>query len=391
MPLTDKKIQSLKPKAKPYKVADFDGLYINVSKAGSRLWRFKYRFEGKEGLLSFGVYPAVTLKEARDKRDAARSTLAKGVNPSVLKNEKKAQELSLSENTFNAIADAFFAKAQKEGRAKATLKKLEWLLLDARRDFGTMPIRDINATIILKTLKKREALDQHETSKRMRSRIGGVFRYAVANGLADNDPTFALRDALIRPIVTHRAAITDRDKLKKFLKKLDLYNGAATTIIALKLLILFAARPGELRHSRWHEFDFEAKVWHVPAERMKMRKPHSVPLSDAALALLNELKELTGWGDLLFPAQTSSKKPISENTLNQALRRMGFGADEVTSHGFRTTFSTFTNESGLWSADAIEAFLSHQDKNAIRRTYNRAAYWDERVKIADWWAGVVTS
>jgi len=191
---------------------------------------------------------------------------------------------------------------------------------------------------------------------------------------------------LIKPTVKHHAAITDKARLKEYLKALESYGGKAETRIGLKLLILFAARPGELRKANWEEFDLEARVWNVPEERMKLRKPHAVPLSENALALLAELRELTGWGELLFPSLGSSKKPISENTFNQALRRMGFGLEEVTSHGFRTTFSTFANESGLWSPDAIEIYISHQDKNAVRRTYNRAAYWEERVMIANWWA-----
>ncbi|WP_427452002.1 tyrosine-type recombinase/integrase [Litorimonas sp. WD9-15] len=252
-----------------------------------------------------------------------------------------------------------------------------------------MPINEIKAQTVLKTLKRREALGHYETVRRLRSTISAVFRYAVASGVAETDPTFALKDALIKPTVKHHAAITDEDRLKEFLRALDSYGGKAETKIALTLHILFASRPGEIRKARWEEFDFEERVWNVPAERMKMRAAHNVPLSNAALALLEELRELTGWGALLFPSLSSAEKPISENTLNQALRRLGFSAEEVTSHGFRTTFSTFANESGLWSGDAIEAYLSHQDKNAIRRIYNRAGYWDERVKIADWWAAYV--
>ena len=386
LPLTDTKIKALKPKSKPYKVADFDGLYVNVTPSGSRLWRFKFRYEGKEGLLSFGRYPAIGLKDARRMRDEARSLLAKGINPSAKRAEDKAIAAGKAENSFNKFADLFVEKARKEGRADVTINKMEWLLEDARADFGDMPISEIMPQTVLRTLRKREKLEQYETAKRMRSRIGGVFRYAVASGQADNDPTFALKDALIRPTVTHRAAITDEETLKRFLQALEGYGGRRMTVIALKLLMLFALRPSELRKARWEEFDFDVRIFNVPAERMKMRRPHAVPLTDSAIVLLKELQELTGWGDLLFPAQTSAHKPMSENTLNQALRRMGFGPDEATSHGFRSTFSTFANESGLWNPDAIEAYSSRQDGNAVRRAYNRSQYWDERVKIADWWA-----
>ncbi len=386
MALTDAKIRALKPKAKPYKVSDFDGLYLYIPANGSKLWRLKYRFNGKEGSLSFGPYPATSLKAARDLRDEARAQLASGLNPAEVKQAAKAETLGKTEHTFNKVADRFIEKMTKEGRSKATLSKLAWLLKDARVDFGRMPITDITAPIILKTLIKREKLEHYETARRMRSRIGGVFRYAVASGIVDADPTFSLQDALISPTVTHRAAITDKDGLSDLLKKIEIYSGQRTTIIALKLLIQFATRPGELRNAHWDEIDYAAKVWHIPASRMKMRKPHSVPLPDTALAMLSDLRKLTGWGELLFPAQTSSKKPISENTLNQALRRMGFTADQVTSHGFRSTFSTFANESGLWNPDAIEAYCARMDRNTVRRAYNRSLYWNERVRMADWWS-----
>ncbi len=322
-------------------------------------------------------------------RDEARRKVANGINPAKAKQAAKVEKLGRTDHTFAKFAEKFLAKQLKEGKSEATIQKKEWLLRLAMDDLGDMPINEIKAQTVLKTLKKREALGHYETVRRLRATISAVFRYAVASGVAETDPTFALKDALIKPTAKHHAAITDKDRLKEFLRALDSYGGKAETKIALNLHILFASRPGEIRKARWDEFDFEERVWNVPAERMKMRVAHNVPLSNAALALLEELRELTGWGALLFPSLSSAEKPISENTLNQALRRLGFSAKEVTSHGFRTTFSTFANECGLWSGDAIEAYLSHQDKNAIRRTYNRAAYWDERVQIADWWAAYV--
>lgn len=386
MALTDAKIRALKPKDKTYKASDFGGLYLSVTSKGSKLWRLKYRYNGKEGTLSFGPYPDVSLKDARDLRDEAKVNLKRGINPAQLKRTTKDDELSKSEHVFNKIADQFVDKLTKEGRSPATLKKLHWLLEDARKDFGYMPITEITAPIILKTLRKREKYGHYETASRMRSRIGGVFRYAVASGITDNDPTYALRDALIRPTVTHRAAITDKKILAELLKCIENYSGQRETAIALQLLIQFACRPGEIRSARWEEFEIDKCIWKIPAERMKMRKSHVVPLPDSALKLLTELKKLTGWGSLLFPSQLTSKKPISDNTLNQALKRMGFGPAEVTPHGFRSTFSTFANESGLWSPDAIEIYCARQDRNAVRRAYNRSLYWDDRVKLADWWA-----
>lgn len=367
-------------------MSDFGGLYLSVTVKGSKLWRLKYRFNGKEGTLSFGPYPEVSLKDARDQRDNAKASLKKGFNPADLKRKAVAEELGKSEHTFNKVADRFVEKLTKEGRSPATLSKLDWLLKDARKDFGHLPITSINAPMILKTLRKRESLEHYETASRMRSRIGGVFRYAVASGITDTDPTYALRDALIRPMVTHRAAITDKETLAELMRAIENYTGHRETAIALKLLIQFACRPGELRNARWEEFDLENRVWKLPATRMKMRKPHEVPLPESALGLLNQLKELTGWGELLFPSQLSSKKPISENTMNQALVRMGFKKEDVTPHGFRSTFSTFANESGLWNPDAIEAYCARKDRNPVRGAYNRSLYWDERVEIAEWWA-----
>lgn len=307
LPLTEAKIKALKPKSKGYKKADFEGLYVYITPSGSRIWRMKFRHNKKEGSLTIGEYPAVTLKEAREEKRKARALLAKGINPSTAKAKAKQVEKDHAKNSFSLIADRFIDKSRKEGNAHATLKKLEWLLADARADFGTTPINDITPQIVLKTLRKREKLGQYETARRMRSRIGGVFRYAVASGLCENDPTFSLRGALIRPTVKHRAAITDPDTLGRFLKALENYQGQRATIIALWLLILFAARPGELRKAHWKEFDLEKRVWNVPAERMKMRRAHTVPLSDKALELLAELKGLTGWGGATFPC--SDQRP----------------------------------------------------------------------------------
>ena len=221
----------------------------------------KYRFNGKEGKLSFGPYPDISLKEARSLKDQARSQLANGFNPATVKRQTIADELGRTEHTFNKVADQFIHKSIKDGKSEATLKKLKWLLLDARSDFGPLPITDITAPMILKTLRKREKLEHYETAHRMRSRIGGVFRFAVASGITDNDPTYALRDALIRPQITHRAAITTEGGLKELLKAIDDYSGSRQTIIALKLLMQFACRPGEIRKAKWEEFDVEKQIW----------------------------------------------------------------------------------------------------------------------------------
>jgi integrase len=387
MPLTDTQIRSLKPKDKPYKVADFQGLYVTVAPSGSRLWHMKYRIDGREKRLSFGAYPAISLAQARKLRDEARARLAAGEDPGEVKKEDKRQKLLVQKATFAKLAEAYKAKAEKEGRADATKTKTEWLLGMAIDAFGNKPIAEVTSPMVLACLRKVEAKGNHETAKRLRAKIGAVFRYAIASGVVEHDPTFALRDALIRPKVKSRSAITDPKELGGLLRSIDGFQGQITTRIALRLLAILAQRPGELRQATWAEFDLEKAIWMIPAERMKMRMPHSVPLPAQALALLKNLKRITGNGVFLFPSLRSVFRPMSENTLNGALRRLGYGGDEMTAHGFRATFSTLANESSLWNPDAIERALAHVDGNKIRRIYARGEFWEERVRLAGWWAG----
>ena len=387
MPLSDAKIRNLKSKSKPYKVSDFDGLFVLVKVSGSKSWRFKYRIDGKEKLIVFGDYPAVSLSKARELRDAARTNLANGLDPSELKQEEKLRRAEASDQTFEKIGAAFLAKQHKEGKSKATLDKTAYHLKLASRDFGKKPITAITAPMILRTLRKVEAKGNYETAHRLRARIGSVFRYAVASGLAETDPTYALRDALIRPTRQHRAAITDPTAFGALLREIDVFDGQVTTRIALQLLALLAQRPGELRHAKWSEFDETERVWAIPARKMKMRRDHFVPLADQAIKLLDELRAVTGECEYLFPSLRSWHRPMSENTMNAALRRMGYSGDEMSAHGFRATFSTLANESGLWNPDAIERALAHQERNEVRRAYARGEHWDERVKLSVWWAG----
>ncbi len=387
MPLNDTTIRALKPKDKPYKVSDFEGLYLTVTPTGSRLWHLKYRIEGREKRLSFGAYPHVTLAQARKLKDQAKAVLAAGNDPGALKQEEKQSLRDSEAQSFSAIAAAFKDRAQKEGKALATQTKTEWLPDMANADFGNKQMAEINPAMILGCLRKVEAKGNYETARRLRARIGGVFRYAIATGLAETDPTYALRDALIRPKVTSRAAITDPKALGGLMRAIDGFHGQVTTKIALQLMALLAQRPGELRAAKWEEFDLAAAIWSIPAERMKMRRAHRVPLPKQALRWLEELRKFTGNGAMLFPSLMSNLKPMSENTLNTALRRMGFTAEEMTSHGFRATFSTLANESGLWNPDAIERALAHVEADTVRRAYARGEHWDERVRMAEWWSG----
>ena len=387
MPLNDAKIRNLKSKEKPYKVGDFDGLFLLVKATGSKSWRFKYRLERKEKLLVIGDYPAISLLQARKARDAARAEIAAGGDPCETKQEEKRIRRESQGHTFEKIGAAFLNKQKKEGKSPATLSKTEYHIKLANRDFGRKPISEITPPMVLRCLKKVEAKGNFETAQRLRSRIGSIFRYAVASGIAETDPTYALGDALIRPVVNHRAAITDPKGLGALLAAIDSFGGQLTTKIGLRLLAVLAQRPGELRHAEWAEIDWGEAIWSIPAEKMKMRKSHNVPLPAQALALLNELRALTGEGRYLFPSLRSWHRPMSENTLNAALRRMGYSGDEMTAHGFRASFSTLANESGLWNPDAIERALAHVEKNEVRRAYSRGEHWEERVRLADWWAG----
>ncbi|QYK39829.1 MAG: integrase arm-type DNA-binding domain-containing protein [Paracoccaceae bacterium] len=386
MPLSDAAVRNLKPREMQYKVADFDGLFVLVKPTGARLWRFKYRIGGKEKLLSIGPYPETSLAEARARRDEARSMVAKGVDPSEAKQAQKRQDQVQESLTFAAQAREYLDKVHREGRADMTMRKLEWLLDMAVADLGDRPIQDITAPDVLRCLRKVEARGTHETARRLRSTIGTVFRFAVASGAATTDPTHALRDALVRPTATPRAAIVDAAELGRLMRAIAGYEGQAVTRIALELLALLVPRPGELRQARWSEVDMAAAIWSIPAERMKMRRPHRVPLPERALVLLKDLKALTGHTEFLLPSLVSVKRVMSENTLNTALRRMGYGADEMTAHGFRASFSTLANESGLWNPDAIERALAHVEANDVRRAYARGEHWGERVRMASWWA-----
>lgn len=278
MPLSDAKIRSLKPEDRDRKVADFGGLYLLVKKTGSKSWRFKYRVDGKEKLMVFGDYPHVGLAKARALRDDAKTKLSSGLDPGEEKKTAKRIAETAIKETFAAVAEEYLGKLLAEKKAQTTLDKAEWLIAMAKADFGTKPLRDITSAMILQTLRKLEAKGNYETAKRLRSKVGAVFRFAIASGIVENDPTYALRDALIRPKAKPRAAITDTSRLGELLRAIDQSKSHYLTRIALQLMAILAQRPGELRLASWDEIDLERAVWTIPAERMKMRRPHMVPL-----------------------------------------------------------------------------------------------------------------
>ena len=300
----------------------------------------------------------------------------------------KCQTLSTSANTFAAIAEELLEKKRREEKADRTLEKMEWLIRLATPALGARPIREISAADVLAVLQLHERRGHHETAKKLRGVIGQVFRFAIATTRAEDDPTFALRGALTTPKVKHRAAITEPKAFGGLLRAVAGYDGQPETRLALQMLALTFVRPGELRTAEWSEFNLDADepVWEIPAEKMKMRRPHRVPLAKQAVTILRELHEMTGQGRYLFPSELTSTRPMSENTLNVALRRMGYTKEEHTSHGFRSSASSLLNASGLWHADAVERQLAHIDRDATRRAYARDPHWDERVRLMRWWA-----
>lgn len=391
MPLTDLKLRQLKPAATPIRQSDGGGLFIEVRPGGSRLWRLAYRFGGKQKLLALGSYPETPLARARQLRQDARSQLQAGRDPAAEAKAAAEAERALTKDTFSVLAEELLAKQEREGKAAATLDKKRWLIGLAAIDLGNRPIRSITAAEILKPLQRAEASGTYETARRMRAVIGQVFRYAIATARADTDPTFGLRGALVTPKVSHRAAVTEQSGFAGLVRAVWSYQGAIETQAALKLLVLLYPRPGELRLASWDEFDLKRAIWTIPADRTKMRREHVKPLPQAAVDILEDLRAHTGNYPFVFPSQLSPGKPISENTLNGALRRMDIQKSEHTSHGFRASASSLLNESGLWNRDAIEAELAHVGSDQVRRAYHRAAYWHERVRMTQWWAKTVAA
>jgi integrase len=384
MPLKDITVRNAKARPRPRKLSDGGGLHILIQPTGSKLWRLAYRFAGKQKTLALGAYPTVSLEEARRHRDEAKKLLARSIDPSV---QRKADRHAGKDGTLRAVAEEVIAKLEREGRAQATLTKRRWLLDFAFPAFGDRPVAEITARELLALLRQIEGRELYETARRLRSTCGMVFRYAIATGRAERDPSMDLRGALTTPQVSHRATIVDPIAIGGLLRAIDGFDGQPTTQSALRLAPYVFVRPGELRQAEWVEFDFDAAVWSIPAKKMKMRRPHRVPLARQSLAILRELKEITGSGRWLFPSVRTSARPISENTMNAALRRLGYGSEEMCIHGFRGMASTLLNEMGRWNADAIERQLAHQEANAVRRAYTHSAeFWSERVLMMHAWA-----
>lgn len=385
--LTPSAVANAKPQAKPYKLADERGMYLLVKPDGARWWRFDYRRPDARtrNTLSLGTYPDVSLRKAREKRDEARALLADGIDPGNQRKAIKAAGEERAANSFAALAEEWLAK-QAARMAPATLEKARWTFDDLVFPWiGSRPIADIDAPEMLKLLRRIEERGAHETAHRTKQRCGQVFRYAIATGRARHDPTADLRGALAPVVSKSRAAITDPAKMGDLLRAMDSYAGSFVVRCALRLAPLVFVRPGELRKAEWSEFDLDAAVWRIPAAKMKMREEHIVPLPSQALAILRDLLPLTGDGQYLFPSVRTKARTMSENTVNAALRGLGFDKDTMTGHGFRAMASTRLNEMG-WAPDVIERQLAHAERNKVRAAYNRAQYLEERTRMMQAWA-----
>jgi len=379
--LTETAIKAAKPKEKPYKLYDERGLYLLVTPARGRWWRFKYAFAGKEKLISLGTYPDVSLKQARDRRDAARKLVASHTDPSVQRQEDKRAH----GDTFKAIAEEWF-NTRKGALAASTMDKRQQRFDSFIFPYvGSKPISTITAPEFLAVLRRVESRGANETAHRLRSESGQIFRYAIATGRALRDITADIRGALAPVVVTSHAAITEPARIGELLRAIDGYKGQPVTEAALKLAPLVFVRPGELRAAKWSEFDLDAAEWRIPAARMKMKEEHIVPLSTQAVAILRDLHALTGPEGYVFPGLRDRDRPMSENALTTALRRMGYKGDEMTAHGFRSIASTMLNEQGF-APDVIGLQLAHRERNEVRAAYNRAQRLPERRRMMQAWA-----
>lgn len=392
MSLTVKAIENALPGLEPLKLADEKGLYLLISPSGSKRWQLRYSFQGQKKKISFGPFPEVSLKAARAKRDEARAMIADGVDPLRQRRKNKLEARLASENTFGAVAEEYIAKRVDDGDkaiCDTTEKKTRWLLSLVEPALGHVPVNEITAPLLLSTLTDVHISGRRETARRLRSFVGRVLNYAIATGRAEHNPASALRGALSAPKVRHHPAIIEPADLGKLLTAIDSYSGYASTNAALKLSAHLFQRPGEIRAMKWQDLDLDAAIWTIPAGETKMRREHRVPLSRQAVEIIRSMEDVASYSDYVFPS-FSPKKPLSENAVNGALKRLGYGGT-MTAHGFRTTACSLLNESGEFHPDAIERALAHQDGNAVRAVYNRTQYWDERVRMMQWWSDKIDS
>ncbi|WP_443022419.1 tyrosine-type recombinase/integrase [Shigella boydii] len=386
MPLNDMQIRRAKPEAKAYTLGDGQGLPLLVEPNGSKSWRFRYRYAGKPKMISLGVYPTITLAEARARRDEARKIVAEGKNPSEVRKEQKLALRIQSENAFEKIAREWHRMKSAKWSAGYASDIIEAFQNDIFPYVGTRPVGEIKPLELLNVLRKIEKRGALEKMRKVRQRCSEVFRYAIATGRAEFNPAADLSSALEVHKSNHFPFLKS-DEIPDFLRALDSYAGSRLVQIATKLLMVTGVRTIELRAALWQEFDLDNAIWEIPAERMKMRRPHLVPLSTQVLGFLNELKSMTGNYRYVFPGRNDPNKPMSEASVNQLIKRIGY-AGKLTGHGFRHTLSTILHENGFNTA-WIEMQLAHVDKNTIRGVYNHAQYIEDRKKMMQWYSDFI--
>lgn len=387
MALTDAAIRTAKPTDKPYKLTDGKGLFVLVHPNGSKYWRLKYRYDGKEKTLALGVYPETLLKEARQRCDEARKLLANDMDPVNVKKAQKAARLADAENSFKAVSIEWLSKqkpAWSEGHYNRVYARLE---NNAWPKLGKLPISSIKPVTVLETLREIEKRNAHYMAGRVKETVGQVMRYAVATGRAEYDPTPSLRGALTAHVTKHMASVTDPKRVGEMLRMFDGFSGSHTVRVALNLAPLVFARPGELRQMRWDELDLDGKLWDLPRGRMKMRESHLVPLSTQAVALIEEMRPHSGHLEYVFPGGRDPKRPMSEAAINAALRRLGIDTkDELTGHGFRAMARTILRERLGFDSEWVEAQLSHKKQGALGGAYDRTTFIEQRKKMMQAWA-----
>lgn len=383
MPLTDLEIRRSKPREKPYTLNDGSGLSLLIEPNGSKGWRFRYRFDGKPKMLSLGTYPLVSLTDARQKRDEAKKLVASGINPSDVRKRDKQERQNEIGNTFEAIAREWYEKRTDRWSAGYAEEMMKTFETDIFPFIGGRPIAEIKPMELMGVLSRLDERGATEKLRKVRQRRGEVWRYAIVTGRAEYNPAPDLVSAFV-PHKKEHYAFLKHEELPEFFRTLNTYSGSIVVKLAMRLQVLTGLRPGELRQGEWAEIDFEKRLWEVPPSRMKKRRPHCVPLSAQAIAILEQLKPITGHYQFIFPGRIHHSKPMSEMAMNVLIRRIGY-AGRVTGHGFRHTMSTILHEQGYNTA-WIETQLAHVDKNSIRGTYNHAQYLDGRREMLQWYA-----
>ncbi len=388
MKLTDSIIKAAKPKEKPYSLPDGQGVVLFVQPSGSKWWRYRYRFNGKAKMLSIGVYPDVTLKNARNKQTRFKELLSQSIDPSQYRQEQKQLEALAAENSFEAVAKEWWENwktTKSERHAHYVMRRLE---ADIYPVIGRKPITEITAPMLLMAIKKIEARGALDIAKRALSTCGQVMRYAVAHGIAERNPAADIKPSdVLKPAKKENYARLDQKELPELLRKIDQYDGQPLTKLALQMIALTFVRTSELIGAKWEEIEIDKRLWRIPSERMKMKTPHIVPLSDQAITVLEEIKKISGGNALLFPSERGQGKSMSNNTILYALYRLGYHS-RMTGHGFRGIASTILHERG-YLHDHIELQLAHSKRNAVSAAYDHAVYLEPRAKMMQDWADYI--